>query len=674
LQSPNNITHFLASLHLSTRRELETEAFYYACAEALVTFLEQQRASGADIATSMDVFLNLTTATGDDGKSVQSVSDFWNPILERKTQLVTAFLGKPTATQALASTAGEDTDAKTPFYANESDNPFFKLKDVIGTKIIFAFDEARRLLSEDISPCSFEILRNVLGRCFTGMSNMPVMIVADTNSTIANFAPPLLGLRGSPIRSIQPGSDIIPPFFVLSGHDLFSEEYLNECVKYLGDSKWNEFLKKRDQSPFAMMGLGSPLWTAYANYDPRCKNIAKLSEFADTKINDADIVTSDDAILAAIAIKVGLTVMPDRILARNFVAKHQALLTYFSKDRLHTYVSYPSDPFLALGADRLLLKESGKHLLEIISSNLLVSNIDVGDIGEFFTRFFVHSAFNYASGVQLRRDSSRDGFSEQNMRNLLKSVSVKSFLEHLLPNHYETIISSQTKAKSPKDFILDGQVFFNHTIFLQKLACFENLEYAFCRGAIIVGYPRQTGWDMCIPVVLQSGRLSAIYLQVKNWIDFADNSELDAIGVQLKKGDIVKPKTPVGEDRLFLTFNLLQGQNVETQVVKRKNGYFFQGRCRDLFKLPRWGKPMRNEAFDVIDTLLQNPNVILRRMNVECSTSLVKFYEKQDFAVTRACLQNSEKVTTTDVSSENIQQPFEDLAITSESKKRRTRH
>jgi hypothetical protein len=65
--------------------------------------------------------------------------------------------------------------------------------------------------------------------------------------------------------------------------------------------------------------------------------------------------------------------------------------------------------------------------------------------------------------------------------------------------------------------ILKGRLFFNHFAKLTEIMVLDNLSYFFIRGAAISCVHHQLGFDLVIPVCLENGKLTAIFVQIKNY-------------------------------------------------------------------------------------------------------------------------------------------------------------
>lgn len=385
-------------------------------------------------------------------------------------------------------------------------------------KLLIAMDEAKELLNDDPDTISaFRIIRKSLSGLSTNSykhipDHLVTLIVADTYSSITNFAPvshPFFS--GRDVKSV---GYLIPPFFLLSGFDVMAKKYLSEC-KAVHDqhekANWFEFLNSRDQNAFEFVKLGSPLWGAsiiYKHLDNSEESIDWLISFAAFKLEASSSLTLPMYYIAALTARASLTIIPRSSLANELVAGNMAQLDMISANRDSVFVSYPSDVMLAQGAASLI-KRNPLKALEALDDHLCKSQISLGDGGE--------------SVVELLLLAAVDELDRQ-----FRSISVEDFIRSLFG---EDVAKPLLEIFSNKP-ILKGKLFFNHFVKLSESAVAGNLAYYFTRGAAISGYPVQFGWDICIPVCLEDGRLTAIFVQVKNYKDLL--TETYIIGLMQK--------------------------------------------------------------------------------------------------------------------------------------------
>jgi len=502
-------------------------------------------------------------------------------------------------------------------------NPFGLLKNLGAVeKFVFALDEARHLTKKYEQPnaiTSFEAIRTWTATNFSALHGLIVIIVADTSSTITNFSPPATGHNGSPMRSVPLGTELIPPFYHLSGHDFYGSDYLKRCLDLQRaepsyPSSWANFLAWRERNPLEMACIGSPLWAAYIRLSSTHQEVEKIAEYARNKIVGEVFPVENlksNAIIAALAIRVGLSILPGTTLAKDLVADRLAQLQYLTRDRKFAYTGYPSDPSLAQGA-KLILEYPDYQCMKILDDHMSDNLIDIGNVGEVVVRVLILSAFDSASKA----------------KKPFTSVTVADFFQALLPKDNAPLHAFQ------KNDVWGGKMFFNHTHILSLSATLSNLQNAFFRGAMLAGYPYQKAWDVCLPVILESGRLGAIYFQVKNWAEMVSDSALDTLFQSAEKrinsttGSQSLPRLD-GSGSLFVLMNLCQGKTTDELkvTINTKKGFIsLQGDIKP-FLAHVWGG---TSSLDPIRNLLSSRSVPDRKRVAECPVHENRLIDEQD--------------------------------------------
>jgi hypothetical protein len=322
------------------------------------------------------------------------------------------------------------------------------------------------------------------------------------------------------------GTTLFPPFYQLSGLDTGATEYLKKARaardKWDRDSEkgpWLGLLEERTadaQRELGFASLGSPLWKAYSLYKER-PQIGQLFMYAAQKMNGSfEDRFRDSGFIAALSCRVGLSILPDSVLARELVAGGMAQLNYLSRDRNHAYVGYPSDPTLAEGA-ALIMNFGERKCLETLLKHVERSLVDIGLSGEVIARLLIIYAMDRMR-QKLVKDTRSSGspWAPGKVSDFFKAL--------LLPALFQ-----EMKRKYSGSPIWDGFLFVNHTVKLEGDMKLENLAYAISRGAMISGFAQQEAWDICIPVALPTGRMGMILVQVKNWKDSIGPNIYDGI-------------------------------------------------------------------------------------------------------------------------------------------------
>lgn len=573
LKSPKKISDHLEQLvTLSGKRsEAERRAYFF-----IITLLEfvlvkynmwfSQYHREAD-SEFFNYLVSLFQPTGDE-QNEKDLESLWNNIIEKVA-----------------------VNSKNPECNCDSIIKAYKSSKL--PKLVISIDEAKKLLNDETvkesssSPdddeeviSAFRVLRRALSSLAKDVieDGVVTLILADTYSKITNFAP--VSKSDYSARFAAVNRKLIPPFFMLSGYDIMAKVYWKKClelsdVNNMNDSSWWQFICERDSSPFEFIKLGSPLWGALMIYkNLRDNNVAieAILEYAVTKLcggQSLDIM--EEHLIAALSARASLTIVPRSNLANELVAGSMGQLDLISSDRHSAFVSYPSDITLAQGASVIIMKHPVLALKALLNFTAN-SQISVGDGGEAMVELILLAAMD-------------------NLHHTFQSVLVKDFLVSLLGDVTGNPLLNCFTGKP----ILTGKIFFNHFIKLESSATEENLLYCFSRGAAISGYPMQPGWDMCIPVCLESGNFTAIFIQVKNYKEYLELSELRPMrgkmrlaGIQLlnpAKYETMwtgkKPKSSVlgnkvkaidneknpDEMAIHIFINLLQGQPLSEEKV-----------------------------------------------------------------------------------------------------------
>jgi hypothetical protein len=431
------------------------------------------------------------------------------------------------------------------------------------------------------------------------------MLLADTSSRVANFAPQQ---RDDPsLRALQPQGDLFPPFCILPSVDLFATEYFKFSRPFLTgeETAWIEFIKSRDKDPTEFAKLGSPLWSVHLA-EKEIVDGNELAEYASCKlagrlIPQKDIKTID--LISALTSRINLTILPSSSLAVELVASHMAQLDLVSQDRSLLYVSYPSDPTLAAGAS-LLLRDRGVACLENLASTLLQGVTDAGNSGEVA---FEIAAVAAADSLLL--------VLEDDLKRLYKSFSMVDFMKILLPQSADPWID---------EYFEKCKGFFNHFMTL-KSDCDENAcRMAVYRGAAISCRSYQAGIDEVIPYINASGNLSYIFVQIKNYWESIGQQESNKIFRDMKKAslDSLRPiteKKSKASDKIlsdrstYILFNMRRGRDSVSQSVRiSKNCLCVQGPPSLIFK-SLWGRndAENQQALELLDSIISSKNHVV---------------------------------------------------------------
>jgi len=206
-----------------------------------------------------------------------------------------------------------------------------------------------------------------------------------------------------------------------------------------------------------MACIGSPLWAAYIRLSSTHQKVEKIGEYARNNIVGEVFPVENlksNAIIAALAIRVGLSILPGTKLAKDLVADRLAQLQYLTRDRKNAYTGYPSDPSLAQGA-KLILEYPDYLCMKILDEHMTNNLIDIGNVGEVVARVLILSAFDHAS-KKIKP---------------FTSIPVSEFFGGFLDNNHNKVLRKALKATA----VWNGMLFFNHTHILSTAATMSNL-------------------------------------------------------------------------------------------------------------------------------------------------------------------------------------------------------
>lgn len=276
-------------------------------------------------------------------------------------------------------------------------------------------------------------------------------------------------------------------------------------------ARWADFLRARDLDFSEFIKLGSALWGAFMTYkglNGQINAVMDVMDFASRKLQGHSPEATSLHYIAALSVRMSLTIIPRSELAKDLVAGSMAQLDVLSSERDSVFVSYPSDVMLAQAASLLIQAAPEKTFLDDHTSNFQIA---MGDGGECVTEMLLLAAMD-------------------KLNKPFRSVLVGEYIESLFGETVGKALAESFAGKS----ILKGRVYFNHFIKLTASATLENVTYAFIRGAAIAGYSSQFGWDLCVPVCLEDGRVTAIFVQVKNYDCLIPNATMVGIMQKLR--------------------------------------------------------------------------------------------------------------------------------------------
>lgn len=530
-KSPEVVVNAFLSLAMSKLDMPNDWAFrtlrlFYACAEYLFRFLIDRASSTGYLNTAnLSEFVDLFV------QPANMESEAWNYIRAIVDEYKTGF-------EEIIPAASEK-------------NPFGKLKRLLSEegvkwKFVIAFDEAKSLLRPPPSESTtffsaFEVIRRVLRYYSKSMHHLLVVIVADTSSTITNCTPTPMHFHSSAARTEHSfGSNLYPPFFQLSGLDTGATVYVNKAkaAHEMWDTDaetgpWKTFLeeratKEKSQIEFAL--LGSPLWRVYVSVERGDFSMESLFIYAAQKMNSggSENTASESSFIAALSCRVGLSILPDSVLAKDLVAGGMAQLNYLTRDRHYAFIGYPSDPTLAEGA-KIIMRKWERQVLKTLLKHVAASLVDIGLSGEVVARILFIYALDRMNRINIKIENSE-------LQSPWAPGKVSDFFQALLLEKQFNEMESNFSGLH----IWNGLIFANHSIKLSEDMSHEHLAYAISRGAMVTGFLQQDAWDITIPVALPNGKMGMIMVQIKNWKRSISETVADIIFTGMHESNVLK--------------------------------------------------------------------------------------------------------------------------------------
>ncbi len=264
---------------------------------------------------------------------------------------------------------------------------------------VFILDEANELSrkpKESDEMTGFEVLRRAIS--YLKVSTKIFFLTLGTKSDVYDLNPPI---RDNSKRLLT-RTVTLPPITLLSNTSVFvQDKYPFEKLVINHKVLKNPFLLKY------LVTLGHPLWTSI----PFNQAAALASEKI---VNGCVDIGSFDYALVLWMIRAGLMANPIDLHTRILIASHMATVFGFSSDLAQMIVFYPSDPVLALGCRKLLLKPSSSEGNQLFSSLFQkldeffeAVKIDRGNLSEVVGTMMVLLAIDQAdSAVEVSKGHS----------------------------------------------------------------------------------------------------------------------------------------------------------------------------------------------------------------------------------------------------------------------------
>lgn len=455
--------------------------------------------------------------------------DFWMSVLDSVNEFVHCRQKYNDALDIKKSSADNVSQIDSRISAFESweanfENEWINVKQWIDGKgikpILFVIDEAKLLTttSNGLGVSAFRIVRR--SAADISLHGYICVCFVGTSAKLANFAP--TDKKDQSGRVVMEKLTLFPPFVAFAPGDCkLSPE---EC---LPGEAFHEWILSRDKNPLSLVKMGRPLWYAHyqAEYSasvPRSSTNAflKVLKFAQQKI--FLLAENENLMAAQLALflcRLPLTVSPTESIADVLVASNMAYCQYISQERDRLFSSYLSEPILAAAAAKVLQEDIlAANAITALSQSFAYGKISVGYFGELVAAFILLGACDEACLEQ--------GVTP------LHSVSLKAWIKTMFgTTFWSTAMETLAKElkKSEEDLLPNGVVAFNHIVRLMETMDKNDIRRGIERVYAIWGCSYQRAFDFCIPVALENGHLTAVYVQVKNHKDRFSDSQTEAI-------------------------------------------------------------------------------------------------------------------------------------------------
>ena len=362
---------------------------------------------------------------------------------------------------------------------------------------MLVLDEAKSLFNAQLSAgdlrdkiviergLRLRVLRRALAKFSEGFKRRICMILVDTDSSIMKFAPPTHLMTSCSLRE-PPNKKLFPPC-ILHFQDPMVCDYVDNTMQLSGKDLFNHILSRNGENfEDEFLYLGRPLWKVHFG---QTQNLHSVIILAISKL----CPTNDRlSIFASLACRVTLKVRPYSNSASDMIASNMATLVATNLSRDALYVTYLSEPIVAVAASQYL-KNRQADVTEFISTLSKYEDVDVGHRGEYMVQLHIMNAIDILTSHQPHI-----------------SVTVGAFLDTLLGNGWRDYLKLV-------DAVENGRISLTQFKFFDLIPSVQTLRLALIRGLGIV--PKigiNAGFDMAIPVICADGILSAIFVEVRN--------------------------------------------------------------------------------------------------------------------------------------------------------------
>ena len=402
------------------------------------------------------------------------------------------------------------------------------LADAKSPPVLFAFDEASTLLSHDkgthtnlsIRP-AFHSLRYALN-CFLSGHKKEVnffAVVLDTMGRLSNYVPSKM--NDPSLRFIK-STDLYEPFFDIDNWNI------NAAL--LG----SKFDMDMDESMSFALRIGRPLWCSLRlpeqDVSSQLQHIITIAQFKLICTEPSQIgptCTSDQG-LAVLAARFGIQIAPYAPVAAELTRSHLALCYYASSKDEITSIGYPAETMVGIAASCLIrnhLAFSLDKLLAHFDKAMKFGIVSKGDIGELNAQIILAEAFDRACSA------------DNTVIDHITGITLETFLKTLLNDAcYELMVQNCDAAIWGP--MKSGRVRMSQFIRANYTPSLNDLVDWYNRGVVCIGKYLQPGWDILIPVKMETG-MTAWVVSVKNLKSISKHSENVAIKSSLFTSRVV---------------------------------------------------------------------------------------------------------------------------------------
>ncbi|ANB11444.1 hypothetical protein AWJ20_4254 [Sugiyamaella lignohabitans] len=331
---------------------------------------------------------------------------------------------------------------------------------------VLAIDEASPLgiqnKPQGMSKPYYQILRSV-ARClvFEKLWGGFAIVIADTSGRISDFSPPHENDR-----------------FLKKFRAIAAEPWYR--IPYDVNVRWSDPPLTLDFSQIGTLRFyakfGRPMWKLY--FDTGNEDELLTDATAKLRGRDYDRLSKYHVLFVIYAPSMD----SDYRTAESFLQSRMATLLWMSDQHDVLKVGYPSEPILVMAAHKIL---EGENDLDLISHLLREKSLSPGTTGEFVARWMLLDV--------LKTVGLRDGIQSNYCR-------VRDLFDGLRSKYELTCRSGNTNEHQ----LLNERIHLNHWVSDRRICTVPMLAYGFLRGYGFCFSFNQEGFDLVIPIYLES--------------------------------------------------------------------------------------------------------------------------------------------------------------------------